>query len=254
MISEQKKLKEQINHLQTELSILPDGKLICSQNGNRYKWYQSDGHTKTYIPKTEKHLAEQLAAKKYLSLQLQDLENEVKAMDFYLKHHKSNVGKAEQLLTDSPEYQRLLAPYFTPLSQELSEWMTSPYERNLKYPEQLIHKSSSGNLVRSKSEAIIDMILLVNKIPFRYECALHLGETTIFPDFTIRHPITGDIFYWEHFGLMDNPSYFNNAFSKLQLYANYGIIPSIQLITTYETRDRPLYVDDVKKIVTDYFL
>ena len=98
------------------------------------------------------------------------------------------------------------------------------------------------------------MLLYINKIPFRYECALHLGETTLFPDFTIRHPKTGNVYYWEHFGLMDNPAYSQNAYSKLQLYTSHGIIPSIQLITTYETKDNPLSTDIVEKIIAYYFL
>lgn len=72
--------------------------------------------------------------------------------------------------------------------------------------------------------------------------------------FTIRHPKTGEVFYWEHFGLMDNPTYSKNAYSKLQLYTNHGIIPSIQLITTYETKEHPLTAETIEKIVENYFL
>ena len=132
--------------------------------------------------------------------------------------------------------------------------MYSPFEHNEKNPEQLIHKTISGNFVRSKSEAFIAMLLHINRIPFRYECALQLGETTIFPDFTIRHPETGQIYYWEHFGLMDNPAYCKNAFSKLQLYVSGGIIPTIHLITTYETLENPLSSELVENIVQQYFL
>ena len=86
-------------------------------------------------------------------------------------------------------------------------------------------------------------------IPFRYECALHLGNTTLFPDFTIRHPKTGEFFYWEHFGMIDNATYCQNMTSKLQLYTAHGIIPSIQLITTYETKEHPLSAEMVENII-----
>lgn len=76
ILKERQRLQKQIDSLQTKLSGFPSGKLICSQNGNRCKWYQSDGHTKVYIPKEEKQLAEQLASKKYLSLLLEDLSHE----------------------------------------------------------------------------------------------------------------------------------------------------------------------------------
>ena len=132
--------------------------------------------------------------------------------------------------------------------------MNSSYQKNPNYPEQLIHKSISGNLVRSKSEAFIDMVLHINKIPFRYECALQLDEITIYPDFTIRHPVTGETYYWEHFGLMDQTSYIQKTFSKLELYASHGIIPSVNLLTTYETKENPLSMDMLEKIVHHYFL
>lgn len=247
-------LNEQILSLQAQLHTLPDGKLVCSHNGDNYKWYHSDGHKKVYIPKKDRKLAEQLALKKYLTLQLEELLNEKKAIDSYLKQHHLPPGAATQLITDNPEYANLLSSYFTPLSQELFDWANMPFEHNPKFPEQLIHKSSSGHFVRSKSEAMIDTLLYLNQIPFRYESALHLGDTTLYPDFTIRHPRTGKLYYWEHFGMMDDSNYSKNTCSKLQTYASHGIIPSIQLITTYETKNHPLSSDFIEKILQYYFL
>ena len=253
MLSEYKQLDSQISSIKNQLQVLPPNKLICTQNGNRYKWYQSDGHTKTYIPKENRRLAEQLARKKYLSLKLEDLENEKRAIGFYLAH-RSPSDKSEKLLTENSEYQQLLIPYFSPLSDELNTWKKAPYEHNPLYPEQRTQKTASGIYVRSKSEAIIDMYLYTNQIPFRYECLLKLDEFTAFPDFTIRHPKTGETYYWEHFGMMDNPAYVQKAFTKLQGYANHGIFPSAQLITTYESKEHPLSIEMVEKIVAHYFL
>lgn len=253
MLAEQKRLEKQLNSLKSQIQKLPEGKIICTRNANRYKWYQSDGRNHTYLPKKERHLAEQLATKKYLSLLYEDLLQEQRAIDFYLRHHISHSGKAGQLLTDMPEYRELLSPFFKPLSDELLAWTHSPFEQNPKYPEQLIHKTCSGNLVRSKSEVLIDMALHINKIPFRYECALSLGDSVIYPDFTIRHPHTGKTYYWEHFGMMDDPVYSKNACAKLQLYTSHGIIPTIQLITTYETKEHPLSSETVEKLIHEYF-
>ena len=180
------------------------------------------------------------------------MSKEKRAIELYLKYYPAPLKTS--VLLSHPEFQILLAPYFTPLSQELADWMNSSYDSNPQHTEHLIHRSTSGNLVRSKSEAMIDMLLHVNKIPFRYECALPLGDTLLYPDFTIRHPKTGAFYYWEHFGLMDNPSYFHNAFSKLELYASHGIIPTIHLITTYETKSNPLDPEIVKNIISRYFI
>lgn len=254
MLSESFRLDKQISHLQHQLQSLPDGKLVCTKNQNRYKWYVSDGHKCTYIPKKNLSLAQQLAIKKFLTSTLEDTVAEKRAIQFYLNHHRSDFGKAEQLLTQDSEFKNLLTPYFSPLSTEFSNWAASPYPANPKYPEQLIHKSSSGNLLRSKSESMIDMLLHTNRIPFRYECALQLGEITIYPDFTIRHPRTGNFYYWEHFGMMDHPAYSKKVSSKLDLYISNKIIPSVQLITTYETQDHPLSSDWISKLIEHYFL
>lgn len=252
MQTEHRRLEEQIKSLQSQLKQFPDGKLICARNDDHYKWYHSDGKVRTYIPKENRHLAEQLAAKKYLTLQLNETIQEKCAIEFYLRHAKTDQNI--QKLTEHPEYQKLLSSFFKPLSQELTEWVQAPFERPLKYLEQLTQKSISGHMVRSKSEALIDTVLYINKIPFRYECALKLDETTIYPDFTIRHPRTGKLYYWEHFGRMDDPNYRRKVFAKQQLYADHNIIPSIQLISTYETREQPLNMEFVENLIHYYFL
>lgn len=251
---QRKFLESQILSLQSQLKQFPKGKIFCSKNGNYYKWYVTDGNRQTYLPKGKRRLAEKLAAKKYISLLMDDLLQEKKAIDFYLRHHNCAVGRAEQMLLDSTEYRELLSPYFKPLSQELFDWTKEPFQSNQKYPEQLIHKTLSGNFVRSKSEVLIDMALYKHKIPFRYEAPLQLGDTLFYPDFTIRHPETGNFFYWEHFGLADDYSYRQNMLSKLKRYTSHGIFPSIQLITTYETKEVPLSAEMVEKIVDYYFL
>lgn len=222
-LAEHKRLEEQINELEQQLKDYPESKLFITRNGKRYKWYQTDGHTQVYLPKKERCLAEQLAVKKYLSCQLDEMKQEKKAIEFYLRHH-NNSNQADRMLNELPGYQ-----------------------------EQLIHKASGGKMVRSKSEMLIDMALYMNKIPFRYECELQLGDSIIYPDFTIRHPKTGKVYYWEHFGMMDDMFYIKNACAKIQSYASHGITPSLNLITTFETQKNPLSLDKINRIIEEYF-
>ena len=234
-IEEKEKLKQEIKLLQKQLKGFPKGQLICSKNGKYYKWYNNSDGVYKYIPKKNKKVAEQLAVKKYLKEKLEFAQAEENAINKYLKLHKENAS--ENLIT-KPGFVDLLKTYYQPISQELDEWVKADYERNPSYKDKLVHKTSSGNMVRSKSEVIIDMALYTNKIPFRYECALNLGHTIIYPDFTIRHPMTGDLFYWEHFGMMDDPNYYKNAYSKLLLYTSEGMVPGVNLITTFETKEK----------------
>lgn len=251
MLSKSLELEKQISDLRKQIKKLPTGKLICARNGNYYKWYRSTGKKKIYIPKKKRHLARQLAWKTYLSQLLEDKVKEKRAIQLYLNHY-SDSHKAEKLLHIS-EYRKLLEGHFVSVEEELEQWRRQHYEKNPKYPEHLVHQSSSGNYVRSKSECLIDTMLYMKKIPFRYECALDLGEIKVYPDFTIRHPKNGKVYYWEHFGMMDNPDYAQNAFSKQRLYATHGIIPSRQLITTYETKEKPLDSNEIEKVIEYYF-
>ncbi len=254
MLAERKSLEEKINSLHTKLEHFPEGKLICAKNGKNYKWYRSDGHQRMYIPKANRRLAERLAVKKYFSVQLEQAIQEKQAIDSYLKFHEKKTDSLEEMLADNSGYQELLIPHFQQLQHEDFEWMNSPYEKNTSHPEDLNIRCLSGNVVRSKSEAIIEMALFTNKIPFRYEQVLHFGEAILCPDFTILHPHTKKILYWEHFRLMDEKWYYEKACSKLHTYISNDILPNIQLIVTYETKEDPLTPEKVQRIIEQYLL
>ena len=250
----QKQLEEKIKVLERELKKFPDGNLVCVHDKGRYKWYESIGGKKKYISKKEQGKVETLAKKKLLLLEKNDLQLEQHAIQAYHTIHKDSSKQTENFLMKNPDYQELFSATFLPLSKKATEWMQEPYQSNTKYSEGLSYRTISGRFVRSKSEVMIDMCLSNHGLPFRYECALELGEVTFFPDFTILHPRTGKLFYWEHFGKMDDFIYCKNTFSKLQIYAQHGIIPTINLITTYETKERPLSLDVIEKNIEDYLL
>ena len=164
-----------------------------------------------------------------------ELESEAAGWEAYLKKTDKIKINSEHLL-NHPEYGKLLAKNFRPLDKELERWQEEPYEKCTKHPENLLVQGTHGKMLRSKSEAIIDRALYQNKIPFHYEEKLILDGIMLYPDFVMRHPFTGQYFYWEHFGMMDNPDYCNHACDKIKLYCRHGIIPSVNLILTYETK------------------
>lgn len=253
ILAEHERLHKEITAIEAQLQTLPDGNLLYMHNGNYTKWYVSQEGSRTYIPKNKLDFAQNLARKKYLLQLCNSLQHEMHAIEYYLRHHKADTRTPEEILLSLPEYQELLSPCFTPLSAELADWAQSSFKSNPHYLDQLLHKTLSGHTVRSKSESLIDTLLFLKKIPFRYESALVLDDVLFYPDFTIRHPETGAYYYWEHFGLMDDPSYARNAAGKLQLYFSNGIIPTINLIITYETKTNPLSSELVEKIIAHYF-
>ena len=198
---------------------------------------------------------------------------------------------SDYMLTEDSPYHNLLIPYFEnahtnaalletqsrsgfPISQkELITWRNAPFNANPNFPDELIHKTLLGYNVRSKSEEHIANELFLSGIPFRYEAELTLVMTpqessdpfynsasnrnkyakAYYPDFTILNPSTGQVLYWEHFGMMDNPKYRDKTIQKLQVYFNNNILPGINLITTYETKEHPLTLAKVKQVIHDYF-
>ena len=73
---ESERLDKQIKSLQAQLETFPDGDFFSNKNGNRYKWFHIKNGKKKYLTKNHQSLAEQLAIKKYLSLQLDDCIHE----------------------------------------------------------------------------------------------------------------------------------------------------------------------------------
>ena len=246
-------LQKELDKIYSMEKRFPKGELRCSKNNSRYKWYVKNQAETIYLSKNEREMAEKLAVKKYYTYKKQELESALDACNAYLKKMQSIEGKAEQLMYH-PEYRRLLEKQFMPVNEELKEWQNAPYERCNKHEESRIIKGTQGKMLRSKSEAIIDMLLYKYQIPFHYEERLDLNGFEMYPDFTIRHPMTGETMYWEHFGLMDNEIYRNNVYQKMKRYCENGIIPSINLIATYETNDHPLNIEYIESIIKIYFL
>ena len=229
-----KKLETSIRTLKKQLSCLPAGTLHISHQGKHYYYrhHRTDGSI-GYISKKDLSLARNLALRKYLQLRLEELES----YTAFLKAWQSAPcfsEKADHYLFENEGVAMLLRDCFPIQNESLKCWASLPEAHAAPKQEQRIHMCRSGHAVRSKSEAIIDNSLLVAALAFHYEDPLRLGARTVYPDFTIRHPVTGDYVYWEHFGMMSDPAYSRAAAEKIALYARFGIIPFHNLITTFE--------------------
>lgn len=246
------KTNQEIKNIQEQLKEYPPGHISCQKNGKYTKWYQVEHGARKYIPKEQNNLARTLVYKQYLLSSLHDLSVDQKALQEYLKQYKNYRSQADTFL-QNPHYQEILQNVPAPSKDDLDVWAHEEYTKNTYSQNSLKYRSISGNTLRSKSEVIIDQLLFMHEIPYRYECELKLGESIVYPDFTIRHPITGEFVYWEHFGMMDLPSYSQKAFAKMQNYCANGYIPSINLITTFETSECPLDAVKVEKIILQYF-
>jgi hypothetical protein len=125
--------------------------------------------------------------------------------------------------------------------------------------EGLIHRTSWGLTVRSKSELIIAEALKNAGFTPEYEKALTLGGKTRYPDFTVEDEIGGRTIYWEHLGILEKDDYRRAWESKLAWYQANGVMPAGRgdgpngmLITTKESRSSGFDVSSVQKAIQQY--
>ena len=234
-------LHKKLEAIETELSTLPPGELRIYSNGKYDKWFYYKDSTGSYLTRKNKDLASKLARKKYLTIKRNAIINDITALEYYQDFYTSSEDELNRFL-ENENYTQLLTSNFQ--SEAHYEWMHAEYPRNPYYPEMLTFKCPSGNTVRSKSEVFIDMALTNSQVPYRYECKLMVGNSTFYPDFTILHPFTNELIYWEHFGKMDDFTYANKSSSKLLSYISNGIVPGKNLIMTFETSENPFSYDD----------
>ena len=130
----------------------------------------------------------------------------------------------------------LLKDFSSPYRSETARRMTNLLQpcRMLEIPqakgsvflqEGLVHRTSKGLAVRSKSELVIAEALSHAGVVFEYEKPLTLCGSTRYPDFTIEDDISGRTIYWEHLGMLDRDDYRRSWAAKLGWYRANGILP-----------------------------
>lgn len=107
------------------------------------------------------------------------------------------------------------------------------------FEDKLIHKTTRGELVRSKSEVIVANILDKMKIDYSYEEPLNVSGKTYIPDFTLRYQ--GKTAYLEHLGMLRNKVYKKHWDEKRANYESMGISETLgNLIITEDGLDGSL--------------
>lgn len=101
-------------------------------------------------------------------------------------------------------------------------------EPGVPYPEGLIHRTRSGVLMRSKSEVIVADVLDNLGVDWEYERRLEAPDAPRdfrLPDFTIG--FEGDMYYWEHLGMLSVPAYRDAWERKRRWYEERMGIPVV---------------------------
>ena len=161
------------------------------------------------------------------------------------------------------DLQRLSSVSFSEVASRLTNLFLPPNpvvvgERLLE--ERLIHKTTRGEAVRSKSEVIIANLLHEKHIQYLYEAPLEIDGVTKYPDFTIEDDNTGRTHYWEHLGMLSDESYRKRWHQKLEWLKEHGILSREDgggtrgtLITTEDSANGGIDSEAVMRLVEELF-
>ncbi|MCR5584193.1 MAG: hypothetical protein K6F63_02010 [Lachnospiraceae bacterium] len=153
-------------------------------------------------------------------------------------------------LNSLPESKRNLVdlPYVSD-EEYILKWLQQDFEK-LSFRENTPeYYTRKGMRVRSKTEVIIADMLDEMAVPFIYEKPLELNSETVHPDFTLLNVKNRKEVYWEHFGMMDDVEYRNNAFLKIRKYEEAGLFQHDSVIWTFETSKYQISTKLLRKMI-----
>ena len=117
-------------------------------------------------------------------------------------------------------------------------------------PEELNIRTNDGNMVRSKSEAMIYNYLLSMGVTFAYELPIKVGGRYCSPDFILLSEIDYKTeIIIEHQGMLSNQHYRNRFNEKLYNYYCNGFVQGINIFYTFDDIDGGLDLTPVENIV-----
>lgn len=256
--------RQLLDKIRRELPSLPAGSLCCKTVRGKQYYYQyqylpseqtegSRSEKQRYLSSKDASIRSALTQKAYCRAAAKLLSRNVLAAEEFLAEYTPY--DPSDIWASLPAVYRQ-DPQRSPAAVQARErdaavrtWLSEETNARPPYPDHLIYRSPQGLPVRSKSESLIAAMLDARRIPFRYEAPLPIDDKLFFPDFTILRRSDHQIFYWEHFGMMDDETYRQHACDKLRYYAEAGILPFKNLIATYESQLQPFNAARIDRIL-----
>ncbi len=253
LLKRKKQLEGYISRIEPWLKAQPSLNMRVStinKKGKTYfRYYYEEKGTQRSIRKNSK-LIERLAKKDYYSKALSAAKKELKHIDSLLKA----VDGIRNLCNSMHEARiKLLTPLEKPVEELIKAFLEAKYPPS-EYEISNPNNTLKGEPVRSWPEAVIANALFRADVPYRYEkpFTLYNGHT-IRPDFTIMHPVSGEVFIWEHFGMLDKEYYKENFIRKMKDYTLSNMVIGKNLIATFDDDGYKVTEIEIKRIVEAFF-
>ena len=256
-------IRNVIDYVKEKLTCSPDGFLYtrCINGVVRYYKRTSGTTCGKYLGKDSQETVRALEEKNYYSLLLKTAIEEEHVL-LNIQKELESIPDYNSVFLSIPLEKRHLITSYRYIPEEKKDDLMRIY---IKKPvsEEIKLITQNGEHVRSKSELIIADRLLAAGVPYYYEDPLILADEKNrqgalvpcqywYPDFRVQNIRTGKEYYWEHFGMLDNPEYLNSCQGRLEIYAKNGYFPGDNLIITSESSHHGLNLEYVDCIITRF--
>lgn len=245
------KVERQIAH---DISELPKGKLRISNSRGKPIYFIKTETGEQYIKKNQFEYAQKLAQRSYLEdLRKEIVKQKICISKFLQTYSEKSLIKPYQKLSKARK--EIVNPIYVTNEEYARQWEEQPFKPKIIANNESEIYTEKGERVRSKSEKIIADKLFMMNIPYKYECPLNInGFGIVYPDFTVLNVRERKVYYWEHFGMMDNEQYCNNAIRKVETYQKGEITQGNELLLSFETSSRPLNINYIEGIINTYLV
>ncbi len=247
-------LTKLIRQIEKKLKNYPEGRISVKHIHNKDYYYLVDKKSdERYLHKEDSKLTSDLLQKNYLKKVLIASKKEALALRRYLDKQPSLIAE-DVYSTLSEGRQKLIKPIVTTDEQFVKDWLSIPYVPKGFEEGASFFPTMKGDRVRSKSEMIVADRLLLNDVPYKYECPLVINGKVIHPDFTMLRVRDRKILYLEHCGKTDDPEYAEKRIVKrINEYSQAGIILGDNLFLTFESSTTPFDVRVLDNMINQCF-
>ena len=223
---------------------------VLEPNENSYKYLGTDNH---------EHVL-RIKEARYLQLSVKEMQREIRLLNDLL--HSSRDISHEAIEQKLRSVYRGSSAFLTKgLDNIARQWVQSSESLKSTFPpfrpEELIHTTRDGTMVRSRGEALIYNYLSEIGVPFVYELPLRIRignkNSLLLPDFTILSEIDYErVIYIEHQGMMDDPKYRNGFNEKVFRYWSNNYIPERDVFFTFDLPNGGTDDTAIKSIIRRY--
>ena len=211
---------------------------------------KGDSSNGTYIKKDDRKKAEIMAQAEYERKLLHILSSEIEELENLVNIPKGNPYQTAMESVTELKKSLIRVPFVSD-EEYLLYWLSKPYDSPIFRENAPEYYTKKGLRVRSKSEVLIAEMLDSFEIPYLYEKPIEFSNGhVVHPDFTLLKISAREEIYWEHFGMMDDMEYRNNAFMKIREYESNGYYQGVNFIWTFETTKYPLNTRNVRGMIS----